>query len=69
MTASAETQLAVLNVLLAELREQLSRVITEQEDTNKRLAKLESWRSFVLGITAAAGSAIGWFLHYLTGGK
>lgn len=67
--ASEEAQLAVLTAILGEVRAQLARVIEEQEDTNTRLAKLESWRAFVLGLTAAVGTAVGWGLHYIGGGK
>lgn len=75
---SEEAQLAVLAALLGEVRaqlaaermsvqEQLAELIAEQKDTNIRLAKLESWRAFVLGVTAALSGAVGYAFHYLTG--
>lgn len=61
--ASPEVQLAVLAAQVGDL-------ITTLQDTNRRLARLESWRSFVLGAWAAAavaGGVIGWVANTLVG--
>lgn len=67
---TAEAQLAVVATLLDQVRQQMTVLVKEQEDTNTRLAKLESWRSFVLGVWAAAtvvGGVAGWFANTLIG--